>query len=192
MNLNQSSEKKRKKKLEGKGHNCYYHPHWRWMIWNPPIWSWWMVAPPYSGKWVTSPTKHLPLASLRRRRARSCPNLTTGFNGVWKEGAPGVQHHTDSEAVSEFSLVPVLSVKTTPLSLSLSLYIYIHTHTHTHTHTHIHIHPFSIFLWVYFNPDLHVRLPFLFYGIFFFSVQVALKTSIAKNGVIFRYWWFPP
>ena len=132
-------KKKRKKKLEGKGHNCYYHPHWRWMIWNPPIWSWWMVAPPSSGKWVTSPTKHLPLASLRRRRARSCPNLTTGFNGVWKEGAPGVQHHIDSEAVSEFSLVPVLPVKTTPLSLSLSLsiYIYIYIYTHTHTHTYI-------------------------------------------------------
>ena len=131
MNLNQSSEKKKK---WGKGQNCYYHPHWRWMIWNPPIWSWWMVTPPYSGKWVTSPTKHLPPASLRRRRARSCPNLTTRFNGVWKEGAPGVQHHVDSEAVSEFSLVPGLPVKTT------KIYIYIHF-----------FFSFSIFLWLYFQ-----------------------------------------
>ena len=114
-------KKKRKKKVGEKGQNCCYHPHWRWMIRNPPIWSWWMITPPYSGKRVTSPTKHLPLASLRRRRARSCPSLTTGFNGVWKEGAPGVQHHIDSEAVSEFSLVPVLLVKTT----SLCIYTYI-------------------------------------------------------------------
>ena len=161
----------KKKKKWGKGQNCYYHPHWRWMIWNPPIWSWWMVTPPYSGKWVTSPTKHLPPAALRRRRARSCPNLTTRFNGVWKEGAPGVQHHVDSEAVSEFSLVPGLPVKTT------KIYIYIHF--------------FFLFQYSFgyiFNPDLHGRLPFLFSGIYFFSVQVALKTSIAKNGVTFRYW----
>lgn len=76
-----------------------------------------MVLALYSGKWVTAPTKHLSIGFLRKRRALSCPNLTTRFNCAWKLGVPEVYHQADSvppaPEVSGFSLVPGLSVKTT-------------------------------------------------------------------------------
>ena len=78
------------------------------------------------GKMSHLPHKVPPSRLLDEKEGSLLSNLTTGFNGVWKEGAPGVQHHVDSEAVSEFSFVPVLPVKTTSLSLSLFIYKYTH------------------------------------------------------------------